>query len=973
MAWPAHNGEMAGRIRAHDWSATSLGSLSGWSHSLKAAVDMVLQMTMPAILSWGKEDILISNDACTRVDSLGKSTPFACRLRDCAPGNPNFFPHMRMARQRGIGSTCVDQPFWVKRDGGEGPAWFTLNYSPLHDEHGQVAGALAIFFDTTSRVLTERALRDSEQQLSAIFAHAHVGLSLISLEGAFLRVNEELCRMLGRSRDALLACGIAEVTHPDDLPNTLFNVGQLLATGVPRSLDKRYVRPDGTVVSANSSITRLQRGPQGGHVILAVTVDLTERRRAQDALAASEARFRALAEASSALIWQLDEHGHAIYFNPRHETLLGTPPSDLLGTGWAWVIHPQDRAPTLHAIRMAIETHQFVQRRMRVRFADGQWHWMEAQTAPWFKPDGSYAGHVGIAVDIDEAIRAQQELAFSNERLKLAIEGSGDGIWDWDLVARNVVYSERAREIFHLDQDNPEDPATFLDHCVHPEDRESIRAELRACLSGQKRSFRSEFRVATDDAPDSWRWVMTRATVVGSVDGRNTPQRMIGTVTDIAEKRRSEEIVWRHANHDLLTGLPNRRLFRDRLDLEIRKSQRSGLPLALLFIDLDRFKEANDLLGHTIGDQVLVEAARRICGCVRSSDTVARLGGDEFTAILAELDGAPHVDVVAEKINAALGEPFYLGNEVVYLSASIGVTLYPADAADAENLIRNADQAMYAVKNEGRNHFSYFTPSMQHEANERLRLISDLRVALATGQLQVHYQPIIDLATGKVSKAEALLRWEHPVLGMIEPVRFIGFAEETGLISEIGDWVFREAAWCAREWGRRLGTPFTVSINKSPVQFISRLNEVSWPDYLAELGLTGTSVSVEITEGVLLDASPIVSAKLLQYHDAGIKVAIDDFGTGYSSIAYLKKFAVDFLKIDQSFVRDIGGNGGDRAIVRSIIAMAHELGLQVIAEGIETVEQKEWLIEGQCDFGQGFLFSRAVPASEFERLLCAEL
>lgn len=969
MSWPAHEGEMAARIRSHHWPA-SLGTPGSWPHSLRAAVDMALQMTMPAVLSWGREEILIGNDACSTVPGLDMCTPLGCRLRDCAGISGAFVNHMRLAHHHGRGSTVPDQQFHSPHPDTGKTSWFTLNFSPLHDQSGRLAGALATFFDTTRRVLGERALRDSEQQLAAIFAHARVGLSLISLDGKFMRVNDELCRMLARPRATLLRMSVADVTHPEDLPHTLSSVQDLIATGNPRSLDKRYVQPDGSVVHANSSITRLEKTAMQERMILAVTVDLSERQAAQEALAASEARFRALAEASSALIWQLDKEGNAIYFNPRHETLLGIPVDELMGAGWGDVIHPDEREPTIHAISAAVQTHQFVQNRMRVRFADGMWHWMQAQTAPWFSADGEYAGHVGIALDIDEAMRTQQELAFSNERLKLAIEGSGDGVWDWDLATQNVVYSARAREILHVEPDPQPDAEGFITQRVHPEDQAALRAEVDACLQGEKTSFRIEFRVRSPDA--RWRWVLSRATVVGSVDGRNERQRMIGTVTDIAEKRRSEEIIWRHANYDLLTGLPNRRLFRDRLDHEIRKSQRSGLPLALLFIDLDRFKEANDLLGHTVGDQVLVEAARRICACVRLSDTVARLGGDEFTAILPELDGHPHVESIAAKINATLSEPFHLGNEVVYLSASIGVTLYPADADDAEDLIRNADQAMYVVKSAGRNHFSYFTPSMQRVANERLRLISDLRVALATGQLQVYYQPIIELASGRVAKAEALLRWLHPSLGVIEPVRFIGFAEESGLISEIGDWVFREAAGRARDWGKRLGQPFPVSINKSPVQFISRLNEVHWPDYLAELGLTGTSVSVEITEGLLLDASPSVSAKLLQYQDAGIKVAIDDFGTGYSSIAYLKKFAVDFLKIDQSFVRDIGGNGGDRAIVRSIIAMAHELGLEVIAEGIETVEQKDILVAGQCDFGQGFLFSRAVPAPEFEQILCAQ-
>ena len=716
-----------------------------------------------------------------------------------------------------------------------------------------------------------------------------------------------------------------------------------------------FVRPDGKLVFASG----------------AEMLGLSEHERAVQALAASEAKFRALVDASSALIWQIDDQGSAVYINPRHQRWLGVSNEQLQHFGWTSIVHPDDRADTLRAFKLGITQRQALLRRARIRFANAEWQWMEAHAAPWFAAGGAYGGHVAIALNINDAVRAQEELLVVNERLKLALSATGDGMWDWDLRVNEVTFSERAIEILGLAHTGPHLPFDLLEELVHPDDRAKVSAEIEWSLSGARNAFSVEFRVSNRGA--GWNWLLARGTVVSRNAFSHGPQRMTGTFTDITEKRRSEEIVWEHANFDQLTGLPNRRLFRDRLDHEIRKAQRSGLPLALLFIDLDRFKEANDLLGHTIGDQVLIESARRICTCVRQSDTVARLGGDEFTVILTELDANRHADPIAQKINETLSKPFLFGNEVVYLSASIGVTLYPNDAANAENLIRNADQAMYVVKNEGRNHFSYFTPSMQREANDRLRLISDLRLALRRGELQVHYQPIINLRNGRVVKAEALLRWQHPLLGMVEPVRFIAFAEETGLISEIGDWVFRQAAACSQIWGERTGAPFTISINKSPVQFVSRLNEVSWPAYLLELGLTGSSVSVEITEGLLLDASPSVSATLLQYHNAGIKVAIDDFGTGYSSIAYLKKFEVDYLKIDQSFVRDIESSLSDRAIVRSIIAMAHELGLEVIAEGIETVEQKEFLIDGLCDFGQGFLFSKAVPASEFERMLMAEV
>jgi diguanylate cyclase (GGDEF)-like protein/PAS domain S-box-containing protein len=967
MNWPAATGYMAAWVRSRDWSQTSLGPLALWPHALKAAVDLVLQMSVPAVLSWGDDGVLINNDACLPVTGMTHKRAVGKREESWIASEA-FQLAMRQARAQNAGFSGADLELHrLLPDGSIGKCWFTINFSPLHDEQGNASGALAILFDITDRVVAERALRNSERQLAAIFSSARVGLSLLSREGKFLRVNDELCRILGRPRATLLALGIADVTHPDDLAKSLEAVGRLVATGAPESIEKRYLRPDGEQVPANSILSRVEGAAATGYRLLAVTVDLTERKRAEDALAESEAKFRALAEAASALIWQLDAHGSAIYVNPRHQVLLGIPTEQLLGQGWASILHPGERDDMLRLIREGIAEHKAVQRRVRVRLGNGQWHWMEAHAAPWFNASGGYAGHVGIALDINAAVRAQQELLVSNERLKLAIEGSGDGIWDWDLLSNRVAYSPRAIEILALPDQRPRNAYDLLGTIVHPDDRPALQTEIELALGGKRAALHVEFRIRTPDG--QLRWVLSRGTVVSRDPHSDTALRMTGTFTDVTEKRRSEEIAWEHANFDPLTGLPNRRLFRDRLDHEIRKSQRTGLPLALLFIDLDRFKEANDLLGHTVGDQVLIESARRICACVRSSDTVARLGGDEFTVILTELDTNIHVEPVALKINETLSKPFLLANEVVYLSASIGVTLFPDDAADAENLIRNADQAMYVVKNEGRNHFSYFTPSMQRKANDRLRLISDLRVALRGDQLQVHYQPIIDLRSGRVVKAEALLRWHHPSQGMIEPVRFIAFAEETGLISEIGDWVFREAAACAQKWSKRLGVPFTVSINKSPVQFVSRINEVNWPAHLKQMGITGNSVSVEITEGLLLDASPSVSATLLQYHDAGIKVAIDDFGTGYSSIAYLKKFAVDYLKIDQSFVHDITVNLGDRAIVRSIIAMAHELGLEVIAEGIETVEQKDFLIEGQCDFGQGFLFSRAVPADEFEKML----
>ncbi|WP_151631885.1 GGDEF and EAL domain-containing protein [Noviherbaspirillum aerium] len=964
--WPAGTGEMPTLIRGHDWAATTLGHLSQWPHCLRIAVDILLALPMPAILLWSEEGVMLYNDAYAELAGDHHPWLLGRKVEEGSTVHTDFHTTVLKTVLSGRSPVYHDQEFLVRRNGRAQPAWLNLEFSPVPGQNDEPGGALAIVTDTTPRVMMEQALRSSEAKLSAIFARAKVGLSELSLEGSFLRVNDELCHMLGYSRDELLSRGVPDVTHPEDIAKSILALTSLLETGEAASLDKRYVRSDGDLVFARSSISRLDDEAGRPSSLLAVTVDLTARKLAEQALADSEARFRALAETSPALIWHLDPEGHVRYANSRTSELTGVPMEHLLGIGWQSFLHPEDGPGYVAALAQAQRERRSLQYRFRALGREEQWHWLATHASPWFQENGDYAGHVGISLDITETVLAEEELSISNERLKLAIEGSGDGIWDWDIPSGKMLYSPRFKEILGLCGDDALDEYGDWKQRVHPEDLGSTLAALRSCLAGRSTSFQSEYRMRCRNG--DWKWVMKRAVVVAR-DAHGQPLRMTGTVSDISEKRRSEEIIWRHANFDTLTTLPNRRLFRDRLDHAVKKSRRSGEPLALLFIDLDRFKEANDLLGHDVGDQLLTEAAKRISACVRASDTVARLGGDEFTAILTELDDLMHVEWIAQKMIDALASPFRLANEVVYLSASIGITLFPTDADTPENLIRNADQAMYAAKSNGRNQFSYFTRSMQQEAHTRLRLIGDLRNALSGNQLRVFYQPVIDLRTGAITKAEALLRWQHPKLGMIDPPRFIPFAEESGLINEIGEWVFQEAARCSSRFGSRLGKPFQISVNKSPVQFMSRSERVDWPNYLKSLGLPGSSISVEITEGLLLNASARVAERLLQYRDAGIQVAIDDFGTGYSSMAYLRRFDIDYLKIDQSFVRDMASDPGDRAIVRSIIAMAHELGLQVIAEGIETPEQKTSLIEAGCDYGQGFLFSRAVPPDELERAL----
>ena len=455
------------------------------------------------------------------------------------------------------------------------------------------------------------------------------------------------------------------------------------------------------------------------------------------------------------------------------------------------------------------------------------------------------------------------------------------------------------------------------------------------------------------------------------VEVASTPpgEYLLAAFNDMTQKQQSKELIWRQAHYDALTDLPNRRLFLSRLRDDIKHTQQAGLGLALLLLDLDRFKEVNDTFGHDIGDLLLVNVARRLSTCVGEGDTVARLGGDEFTVVLPKLERPERAEQVAQAIVDALSLPFQLGHEQVFVSTSIGITRCPDDGVELKTLLKNADQALFETKSLGRNGFSYFTQALHEAAQARLAIIRDLRGALATGQLVVYYQPIVDLRDGRVVKAEALLRWQHPTRGLISPAVFIAVAEDIGLISEIGDWVFKQAANQAGRSRERCGACVQISVNKSARQFLTGHSHETWVGYLADIGVPGECVAIEITENVLLDDRPELIGKLRQFRAAGIQVSIDDFGTGYSSLSYLKKFDIDYLKIDRAFVRDLTSDASDLALSEAIIVMAHKLGLKVIAEGVETASQRDILAESGCDYAQGFLYAEALPPARFDEFI----
>jgi diguanylate cyclase (GGDEF)-like protein/PAS domain S-box-containing protein len=501
---------------------------------------------------------------------------------------------------------------------------------------------------------------------------------------------------------------------------------------------------------------------------------------------------------------------------------------------------------------------------------------------------------------------------------------------------------------------------------THPDDVLAESSQMAQLNAGEIAGFKTSKRLVRPDGSVVW---IDMSIAAMDREGKAHTHHLC-MIEDVTDKKKSEALIWQQANFDTLTQLPNRRMFHDRLEQDIIKCRREGKRAAILFIDLDHFKEVNDTLGHHQGDVLLVDAARRIRACVRQSDTVARLGGDEFTVILSELDDVQRVDAIAQHILDVLQAPFQLGPEQAFVSASIGITLYPDDAAEIDDLLKHADQAMYAAKGAGRNRFSFFTPALQVAALNRMRLTNDLRIALKAGQFRLYFQPIVHLPSNRIHKAEALIRWEHPQRGLVSPMEFIPLAEASGLIVEIGEWVFRESARWVQKWRREVDPDFQVSVNQSPLEFQREgKGYEAWFDHMMELALPGQSFVVEITEGLLLDANVNVQDKLLQLRDAGVQVALDDFGTGYSSLSYLKKFDIDYLKIDRSFTRNLAPESSDMALSEAIIVMAHKLDLYVIAEGVETEEQAALLREAGCDYGQGYLFARPVPGEQFDQML----
>jgi diguanylate cyclase (GGDEF)-like protein/PAS domain S-box-containing protein len=561
--------------------------------------------------------------------------------------------------------------------------------------------------------------------------------------------------------------------------------------------------------------------------------------------------------------------------------------------------------------------------------------------------------------------QGEEILRKSEERFNLAVRATNDVIWDWNLVTDELWWNENITNVFGYGEGEIGRTNKAWHDRIHPEDQDRISSAVRRVIDSGGESWSDEYSFRRQDG--TYARVFDRGHVIRDDSGRAV--RMIGAMADITVRKEAEERLAYLAQFDSLTGLPNRHLFRDRLMQTMARARRADKPMAVLFIDLDRFKLVNDTLGHSAGDRLLKEATQRLQSCVRSSDTVGRFGGDEFGAILTDLAKPADASLVAQKIIDALARPFHLDGHESYVTASIGITLFPSDGEEAGTLIMNADAAMYRAKEQGRNAYQYFTREMNERAMQRVKMETALRRAIERKEFLLHYQPKVNLDSGEVCGFEALLRWQHPARGLVPPLEFIPVLEDTGLIVAVGEWVIGEVCGQIRNWQQSGLTVPPVAINLSARQFQQKGLEDAVRRMLAESDVDPSLLQFELTESLLMK-DPEAAARTLQgLKDSGVKLSVDDFGTGYSSLSYLKRFPIDALKIDRTFIGDVTVDPDDAAITLAIIGLGHSLKLNVIAEGVETEGQLEFLKAHACDEMQGYLFSRPVGSDECARML----
>jgi diguanylate cyclase (GGDEF)-like protein/PAS domain S-box-containing protein len=597
--------------------------------------------------------------------------------------------------------------------------------------------------------------------------------------------------------------------------------------------------------------------------------------------------------------------------------------------------------------------------------------WREIYTYPVHDAKHNVAHVIIHTWDVTERKKAEDALRESEERYALAASGANDGLWDWDLRTDKIFYSHRWKTMLGYGEKEIRNLPEEWFSRVHPEDHAELESKISAHVSGKSPHFEGEFRIRHKD--ETHRWVLCRGLAVRKIDGQ--AYRMAGSQTDITQRKKAEEQLVYDAFHDALTGLPNRALFMDRLQHVLTTSRRrTDTRYAVLFLDMDRFKIINDSLGHTVGDQLLVVVGRQLSDCVRPGDTVARLGGDEFAVLLENINELADALDVTERILKKLLAPLHVMDHEVFTSGSIGVALGSDRYERPEQVLRDADIAMYEAKAKGSAGYEIFDIAMHASIIDRQQLEADLRGAMERKELLLHYQPIINLKEHRLVGFEVLVRWNHPKRGLLYPMEFIPLAEENGQINILGEWILRQACreMCQIQGRYPTQPPLRMSVNISGKQFTQHDFAATVAGILRETGLDPQTLVLELTESMLMENVDTAVATMKQLRSQGVHIHIDDFGTGYSSLSYLHNFPIDALKIDRTFINKLSADGRNQEIILSIISLANSLNFDVIAEGVELTHQLSTIEEMHCQYGQGYLFAQPMGQHEIDAWVQSE-
>jgi diguanylate cyclase (GGDEF)-like protein/PAS domain S-box-containing protein len=905
---------------------------------------------------------LTLSDAACAICGLG---PAACSLDDFLQRvHPDELQRVRDAVHAALrAGASFDVGYRIVRPTGNG-RHVRVRAEPLR-AGGARTRYLGTVQDVTGQVEREREAGRNARLLQMASAVAHIGGWTYDLAQGRVIWSDEVCRIhdVPAGTTPTVEEAIAYFV-PESRARLQRLVEACLREGTPYDEELQLISARGRGVWVRA-IGEPVRGADGAIVSLqGAFQDISDKRSAEQQAVRVAERLAATLESITDAFYTLDREWRFTYLNREAERLFKRPREQLLGKV-LW-----DEFAALKGQIGYREFHRALRENRTVVFEE---YYAPYQTLSEVRAYPSDEGLTVYFCDVTEARRTEESLRISEERFRTIARATSDVVWDWNLEDDSVWASDSVEPVFGYTMADFSEPVRGWSDHIHPDERERVVRHIRSAIESSEEQWMDEYRFLRKDG--STALVLDRGYILRDAGGRAT--RMDGAMVDLTERRQAERRIEYLAYYDVLTQLPNRQLLMDRLQRALENCAQRRCTNALLFIDLDNFKSLNDTLGHAVGDQMLKQVAQRLSGTVSDHDTISRFGGDEYVALLegmsADMERAcAQARTVGERMLMTLRQPYQLDQYCHHSTASIGMVLFSDARDDIGELLKRADMAMYAAKAAGRNTLRLFNPGMQAALSARMALENDLRQAVRTceREFDLHYQPQIG-RDGQVAGVEALLRWRHPVRGMVSPVEFIPLAEETGLVLALGQWVLKKACDQLLAWADSPATAhIEVAVNVSARQFHHPQFVAQVLDVVAAAGIDARRLKLELTETSLLENVDDTVAKMNVLKTHGVSFALDDFGTGYSSLAYLKQLPLDMLKIDRSFVLDLLTNRNDAVIARTIIALGHSLGLRVLAEGVETAAQRDFLFEHGCDAYQGYLCARALPAAAVTSVVC---